>query len=255
MQKNSTFQENTSAYRYHSESAEIEGTLDSRPKVCDPSIAIRDQYYHSTPIIPPAQSKLKRGFDLIVASLILVGCAPLMLLLVLAVCADGGPALFGHRRVGAGGRDFTCWKFRSMVVDAEAALAHTLAHDPGARREWERDFKLRNDPRVTRLGKFLRKTSLDELPQLFGVLTGDMSLIGPRPIVWDEVSRYGPAFTEYASCRPGITGLWQISGRNDIAYAERVAIDRHYARSWSFQGDVAILWRTLGVVLRRSGAY
>jgi lipopolysaccharide/colanic/teichoic acid biosynthesis glycosyltransferase len=163
--------------------------------------------------------------------------------------------LFGHRRVGAGGREFTCWKFRSMVVDAEAALAHTLAQDPRARREWERDFKLRNDPRVTQLGKFLRKSSLDELPQLFGVLAGDMSLIGPRPIVRDEVARYGSAFAEYAACRPGITGLWQISGRNDTSYAERVAIDRHYVRSWSLLGDVAILWRTLGVVLRRSGAY
>src|ERR1700689_4808819 len=255
MQKKSTFQEHTSAYQRLYQSSNVDGDLKYMPGISDSSAGLRDRYYGYTPTFGPAHSKLKRGFDLVVASFILFGCAPLMLFLALAVCLDGGPALFGHRRVGAGGREFTCWKFRSMVVDAEAALAHTLAHDPLARREWERDFKLRKDPRVTPLGKFLRKSSLDELPQLFGVLMGDMSLIGPRPIVWDEVARYGPAFADYTACRPGITGLWQVSGRNDIAYAERVAIDRHYARSWSFQGDVAILWRTLGVVLRRSGAY
>jgi len=250
MQKNSTFQENTSAYRYHSESAEIEGTLDSRPKVCDPSIAIRDQYYHSTPIIPPAQSKLKRGFDLIVASLILVGCAPLMLLLVLAVCADGGPALFGHRRVGAGGRDFTCWKFRSMVVDAEAALAHTLAHDPGARREWERDFKLRNDPRVTRLGKFLRKTSLDELPQLLNVLSGSMSLVGPRPVLAWEADMFDPVHLRRFEVKPGITGLWQIRGRSKLGMREALDLDVEYVLRRSIARDLFILVMTVPALFR-----
>jgi len=203
----------------------------------------------------PAKSRAKRVFDVTVGLLLLAFFAPLLVLLAVAVKRDGGPALFGHRRIGAGGQHFTCWKFRSMVVDAEAALKHTLATDPEARREWERDFKLRNDPRVTKLGRFLRKSSLDELPQLFSVITGEMSLIGPRPIVADEVARYGGGFSDYAACRPGLTGLWQVSGRNDVDYAERVAIDSRYARNWSFLQDMSILVRTVGVVLRRSGAY
>ena len=203
----------------------------------------------------PAKSRLKRAFDLVAGLGLLVFFAPLLLILAAAVSRDGGPALFGHRRIGAGGQPFICWKFRSMVVDAEAALARTLASNPEARREWERDFKLRNDPRVTRLGRFLRKTSLDELPQLFSVITGEMSLIGPRPIVADEITRYGAGFSDYTACRPGLTGLWQVSGRNDVDYAERVAIDSRYARNWSFLGDLSILVRTIGVVLRRSGAY
>jgi undecaprenyl-phosphate galactose phosphotransferase len=203
----------------------------------------------------PGRSRLKRSFDIVAGLLLLFAFAPLLLFLMLAVAADGGPPLFGHRRIGAGGRPFKCWKFRSMVVDAEAALAQTLASDPEARREWQRDFKLRKDPRVTRLGQFLRKSSLDELPQLLNIITGEMSLIGPRPIVTDEVERYGAGFADYTACRPGLTGLWQVSGRNDIDYAERVAIDRRYARSWSFKGDMAILARTVGVVLRRNGAY
>jgi Undecaprenyl-phosphate galactose phosphotransferase WbaP len=207
------------------------------------------------PVRAPARNRLKRGFDVVFGTLLLIALAPLMALLAIAVTRDRGPALFGHRRVGADGRSFTCWKFRSMVVDAEAVLAETLARDPQARREWQRDFKLKNDPRVTPLGRFLRKSSLDELPQLLSVITGEMSLIGPRPIVTAEIERYGAAFAEYAACRPGITGLWQVSGRNDIDYASRVAIDRHYARSWSFLGDLTILMKTVGVVLRRSGAY
>jgi exopolysaccharide production protein ExoY len=218
-------------------------------------IALDDRSEAETGFSAPAQNRLKRGFDVVAGLLLLIGFAPLLLILALAVSWDGGPALFGHRRIGTGGRPFKCWKFRSMVVDAEAALARTLASDPQARLEWERDFKLRNDPRVTRLGRFLRKSSLDELPQLFSVITGEMSLIGPRPIVADEVPRYGAGFADYAACRPGITGLWQVSGRNDIDYAERVAIDRRYARSWSFAGDMSILVRTVGVVLRRNGAY
>jgi lipopolysaccharide/colanic/teichoic acid biosynthesis glycosyltransferase len=203
----------------------------------------------------PAHSRLKRRFDLLAGIFLLICFAPLLMFLALAVSRDGGPVLFGHRRIGAGGRPFTCWKFRSMVVDAEAVLARTLATDSEARREWQRDFKLRKDPRVTPLGRFLRKSSLDELPQLFGVITGDMSLIGPRPIVAEEIGRYGAGFADYAACRPGITGLWQVSGRNDVDYAERVAIDSRYARTWSFMGDMAILYRTVGVVLRRDGAY
>jgi undecaprenyl-phosphate galactose phosphotransferase len=191
----------------------------------------------------------------VASAALIVLFGPLLLAIALAVRCDGGAALFGHRRIGVGGTSFRCWKFRSMVPDAEAVLAHTLATDPEARAEWERDFKLRNDPRVTPLGQFLRKSSLDELPQLFNVLKGEMSLVGPRPIVAAEVERYGLAMEEYRACKPGITGLWQVSGRNDVDYAERVELDRRYAWSWSLKGDLMILVRTLGVVARRSGAY
>ena len=204
---------------------------------------------------PPADRRSKRAFDVGASQLLIALFGPFLALLALAVRLDGGPALFGHRRIGAAGESFRCWKFRSMVVDAEAVLAHTLATDPAARAEWDKDFKLRNDPRVTRLGNFLRRSSLDELPQLFNVLKGEMSLVGPRPIVVAEVERYGLAMEEYRACKPGITGLWQVSGRNDIDYAERVELDRRYAWTWSLKNDLMILVRTLGVVARRSGAY
>ena len=203
----------------------------------------------------PSEQRSKRAFDIVASSVLLVLFGPMLLLIGLAVRLDGGPSLFGHRRIGAAGTSFRCWKFRSMVLDAEAVLAHTLATDPEARAEWDRDFKLRDDPRVTRLGNFLRKSSLDELPQLFNVLKGEMSLVGPRPIVAAEVERYGTAMEEYRACKPGITGLWQVSGRNDVDYAERVELDRRYAWSWSLKGDLVILVRTLGVVAVRHGAY
>ena len=213
-----------------------------------------DPLYRSA-LCTPAGRRSKRAFDLAAASFLLILFGPLLLLIALAVRCDGGPALFGHRRIGAGGTSFRCWKFRSMVLDSEAVLAQTLASDPVARAEWDKDFKLRRDPRVTPLGNFLRKSSLDELPQLFNVLKGEMSLVGPRPIVAAEVERYGQAMEEYRACKPGITGLWQVSGRNDVDYAERVELDRRYAWSWSLRGDLIILVRTLGVVARRSGAY
>lgn len=203
----------------------------------------------------PAREISKRVFDLAASLALILLLGPLLAAIALAVRCDGGNALFGHRRIGAGGKAFRCWKFRSMVPDAEAVLAHTLASDPVARAEWDRDFKLRSDPRVTPLGNFLRKSSLDELPQLFNVLKGEMSLVGPRPIVTAEVERYGAAIDEYRACKPGITGLWQVSGRNDVNYADRVELDRQYAQSWSLVGDLLILVRTLGVVARRSGAY
>jgi undecaprenyl-phosphate galactose phosphotransferase len=203
----------------------------------------------------PAGNRRKRSFDVVGSLALLALFGPLLLLIAVVVRFDGGPALFGHRRIGAAGTSFRCWKFRSMVLDAEAVLAQTLATDAQARAEWDKDFKLRNDPRVTPLGNFLRKSSLDELPQLFNVLKGEMSLVGPRPIVAAEVERYGQAMEEYRACKPGITGLWQVSGRNDVDYAERVELDRRYAWSWSLKGDLVILVRTLGVVARRSGAY
>jgi lipopolysaccharide/colanic/teichoic acid biosynthesis glycosyltransferase len=162
---------------------------------------------------------------------------------------------YGQWRIGYGGRRFRAWKFRTMVVNAEQQLEMHLANSPELRREWERDHKLRNDPRVTAIGRFLRKTSLDELPQLANVLIGQMSLVGPRPIVEEEIVKYGDAFRLYLRVRPGLTGLWQVSGRNDTGYAQRVRLDMHYVRNWSPWLDIHLLARTIGVIAGQKGAY
>ena len=181
---------------------------------------------------------------------------PVMLLVALVVYAqDGGPILFAHQRIGLNGRRFHCLKFRSMAADAEERLAALLASDPAARAEWQRDHKLRNDPRVTRVGAFLRKTSLDELPQLLNVLRGDMSMVGPRPIVEAEVSKYGHRFRDYCAVKPGITGLWQVSGRSDTSYRTRVALDCVYARRRNVGLDAYIIACTVPAVLARRGSY
>lgn len=203
----------------------------------------------------PARQASKRLFDIVCALLLLTLLSPLLLAIAWRAWRDGGAVLFGHRRVGARGEEFKCWKFRTMVPNAQEVLDRLLASDPAARAEWERDYKLRDDPRVTPVGRFLRVTSLDELPQLFNVLAGDMSLVGPRPIVADEVKRYGAAFHDYARCRPGITGMWQISGRNNVDYRQRVQLDQNYARNWSLAADVLVLLRTPAAVFRRRGAY
>ncbi|MDX1981797.1 MAG: undecaprenyl-phosphate galactose phosphotransferase WbaP [Bryobacteraceae bacterium] len=199
---------------------------------------------------------LKRMLDL---TLVLVAAplvAPLSLLLALVVkLTSKGPAFFGQRRIGRQGRDFKAWKFRTMVTNGDEVLAKHLAADPVAREEWERTRKLRNDPRVTRIGRLLRRTSLDELPQLWNVLRGEMSLVGPRPIVAAEVPLYGNAFGLYKLMPAGLTGLWQVSGRNDTTYEERVTLDSFYARNWSVWLDLYILSRTIGAVLGRNGAY
>ena len=193
---------------------------------------------------------------IVVAAFALVFFAPLMCLVAIAVYVqDGGPIFFAHRRIGLNGRTFYCLKFRSMAVDAQERLASLLAADPVARAEWERDHKLRIDPRITRVGAFLRKTSLDELPQLFNVLRGDMSLVGPRPIVEAEVARYGHRFRDYCAVKPGITGLWQVSGRNDTSYRTRVALDSVYARRRNLGLDIYILAVTVPAVLTRRGSY
>ena len=204
---------------------------------------------------PPRFRRRKRLFDLVMGCLLIVFLAPLMLFIAALVRLDGGPALFGHRRVGPDGGSFRCWKFRSMVPNAEQALADVLQSDPAARQEWSDDFKLKADPRITPIGRFLRVSSLDELPQLFNVLTGEMSLVGPRPIVTEEIERYGKAFESYCACRPGMTGVWQVSGRNRVDYPRRVFYDQQYAADWSFALDLSILCRTVIVVSRRSGAF
>jgi len=197
----------------------------------------------------------KRSFDIVASIVLLVLLSPVFGVIALLVTRDGGPGVFGHMRVGRGGAKFRCLKFRTMVVDADVVLKELLARDPEARSEWERDFKLKNDIRVTKVGRFLRHTSLDELPQLWNVLRGEMSLVGPRPIVEAELERYGSDVRYYLAAKPGITGLWQVSGRNDIDYTTRVALDVSYVNGWRFSTDLLILMRTVGVVLKGRGAY
>ncbi|WP_338641668.1 sugar transferase [Burkholderia pyrrocinia] len=198
---------------------------------------------------------VKRSFDLVGALVLLVVLAPALLGIAWTVRRDGGRAIFGHERVGRNGRPFKCLKFRSMVTNADAVLKALLERDPDARAEWDREFKLKNDVRITPIGRFLRKTSLDELPQLVNVLKGDMSLVGPRPIVEAELERYGADVRYYLMAKPGMTGLWQVSGRNDTDYSTRVSLDVSYVREWSLRRDIGILFRTINVVLRGSGAY
>jgi Undecaprenyl-phosphate galactose phosphotransferase WbaP len=208
------------------------------------------------PAARPDANLRGRVLDLLLSPLVLLFVAPLLLAIAAAIyMQDRRPILFAHDRIGRNGRVFRCLKFRTMVVDSDARLAALLASDPGARAEWERDHKLRTDPRVTRLGIFLRRSSLDELPQLFNVLLGDMSLVGPRPIVEAEIERYGSRFPHYCAVRPGITGLWQISGRNDVHYRRRVAMDVLYARSKCVWIDIWILLMTIPAVLLKRGSY
>jgi lipopolysaccharide/colanic/teichoic acid biosynthesis glycosyltransferase len=190
------------------------------------------------------------------ASLALLFFLPLMVLVALAIwCQDRGPVIFAHRRIGRDGRKFPCLKFRSMAIDAEELLQEVLSSDAEAREEWERDHKLRNDPRVTKLGLFLRRSSLDELPQLINVIRGEMDLVGPRPIVDGEIVKYGARFKHYCAVNPGITGLWQVSGRTDASYRSRVAMDCVYAKSKSVPLDLWILAVTVPAVLLRKGSY
>lgn len=199
---------------------------------------------------------VKRVFDLVVTLMSLVLLLPIGFIISILIYIDNpGPVLFAHRRVGKGGKEFPCYKFRSMIVGAEEALKTYLAEHPEAREEWERDFKLKDDPRITRLGHFLRKTSLDELPQILNVLKGEMSLVGPRPIVRKEVEKYGEYIEDFYLVPPGITGVWQVSGRSDTTYEERVQMDSWYVHNWSVWIDIVYLVRTVGAVLKRKGAY
>lgn len=198
----------------------------------------------------------KRAFDLLLAGTACLLLMPVFALIALAIALTSrGPAVYGQVRVGRHNSRFTAWKFRSMCANADEVLAHHLETNPDLRSEWERDHKLKNDPRVTPVGRFLRKTSLDELPQLWNVLKGEMSLIGPRPIVDAEIYRYGDAFDSYQSVRPGISGMWQVSGRNNTSYGERVQFDEYYVTNWSIWLDLYIIGRTVKTVLLREGAY
>ncbi|WP_420426269.1 sugar transferase [Algiphilus sp.] len=193
--------------------------------------------------------------DIVGACGIALVFSPVILTTLAVMAFQKGSIFFGHKRIGRGGKPFYCYKFRTMVPDAEAVLQQLLDSDAEARAEWERAFKLRNDPRITRMGRFLRRTSLDELPQLWNVVRGDMSLVGPRPVVREELIRYGRGARFYLANRPGLTGLWQVSGRNDVDYGRRVAMDRAYAENAGILFDLGIMIRTVMVVLKVKGAY
>lgn len=195
----------------------------------------------------------KRLLDIIAVLLVAPILCPVIVITCLLVARDGSWPLFGHRRIGKSGKIFRCWKIRSMVPDAEARLTAYLAQTPEARQEWELNFKLEHDPRITRMGRFLRRSSLDELPQLWNILIGDMSVVGPRPVTQKELVRYGAAATQYRAMRPGLTGLWQVSGRNDISYDERIGLDLEYMGKMGFFTDTHIILRTVLAVLGRTG--
>jgi Undecaprenyl-phosphate galactose phosphotransferase WbaP len=204
----------------------------------------------------PLPRLTKRALDFTAAIIGGILISPLLLYLALAVKASSrGPVLYGHERIGRYGRRFKAWKFRTMFQDAHLVLEQYLEDNPEARAEWDQDHKLRYDPRITRIGRFLRKTSLDELPQLWNVIRGDMSLVGPRPIVTAEIVKYGQYYGFYTMVKPGITGLWQVSGRNNTTYDERVQLDAYYVRNWSPWMDVVLLIKTIRIVLFAKGAY
>ena len=228
-----------------------------------PVVGLRQHHFFSHDIVMlvsrnnlarPFSRILKLAFDQVVAMLLLILLAPLLFVITLVARLDGGPALYRHRRIGAGGRTFECLKFRTMVPDADRVLDRVLATDAAAAAEWAATQKLRNDPRVTTLGRFLRLSSLDELPQLFNVLRGEMSLVGPRPIVQAEVARYGDEIDYYYEARPGLTGLWQVSGRSDTSYERRVRLDVWYVRNWTLWHDIAIILKTIPAVFLQRGA-
>lgn len=201
-------------------------------------------------------SALKRSFDVGLALTALLLLLPLFVLVALAISAvDGGSPFYSHRRLGRHGKTFGCLKFRSMRADGDAVLQAHLADNPAAMAEWTETHKLRHDPRITVIGHVLRKSSLDELPQLINVLRGEMSLVGPRPIVQAEVEKYGDAASAYFTVRPGLTGAWQVSGRSDTTYAERVRLDLRYVESRSFAGDVVIIMKTVPAVFMVKGSY
>ncbi|HHS9559008.1 TPA: undecaprenyl-phosphate galactose phosphotransferase WbaP [Klebsiella quasipneumoniae subsp. similipneumoniae] len=198
---------------------------------------------------------IKRIFDIFGSLCIIFVVSPILLYISYKVRKDGGPAIYGHERIGKGGKAFKCLKFRSMVINSKEVLDTLLLNDTEAKKEWDETFKLKNDPRITKIGALLRRTSLDELPQLFNVLKGEMSLVGPRPIINAELDRYNEEVGYYLLSKPGMTGLWQVSGRSDVDYETRVYLDAWYVKNWSMWNDVAILFKTVGVVLNKDGAY
>ncbi|MEF0940959.1 sugar transferase [Rhizobium sp. BR 362] len=207
-------------------------------------------------VFPPTGGFLKRTFDVTAALMALIFISPIFVMLMLLVkLSDRGPVFYGHRRIGHNGKTFRCLKFRTMVVDGDRVLKAYLQANPRAMEEWRATRKLQNDPRVTLVGAVLRKLSLDELPQLINIIRGEMSVVGPRPVVEDELELYENAAIYYLQSRPGLTGLWQVSGRNDVSYASRVAFDTHYVKNWSLSSDVVIIAKTIPAVCLSRGSY
>lgn len=209
----------------------------------------------ASPLPASPYAPAKRVLDVVGAIVLAIVFSPLIFAIAVLMRREGGSIIYKHRRVGRDGEAFECLKFRTMVPNAEQVLRELLERDPAVKAEWVRDHKLRCDPRVTRLGRFLRRTSLDELPQLWNVMRGEMSLVGPRPVVREELLRYGRNVRAYLSAKPGITGLWQVKGRNDTDYRRRVVLDTYYVRHQNFLLDLYILLKTTRVVLGGSGAY
>ena len=205
---------------------------------------------------PPVGGISKRSFDILVALAALVVLSPIfVLIMALVKSSDGGRVFYGHRRIGYNGSTFRCLKFRTMAENGDVLLQRYLDENPQAREEWRETRKLQDDPRVTVVGSVLRKLSLDELPQLINILRGEMSIVGPRPVVEDELELYEASAVYYLRSRPGLTGLWQVSGRNDVSYAARVAFDTHYVRNWSLTSDLVIVARTIPAVCLSRGSY
>lgn len=200
---------------------------------------------------------MKRTFDILFSLCAIVLTAPLLLAVAISVLlSSSGPAIYGHRRIGRGGKAFRCYKFRTMYSDADKRLEQLLSCSPALREEWDKNHKLKDDPRVTPLGKFLRKTSLDEFPQFWNVLKGDLSIVGPRPVVQQELVKfYGEHAKKVLSVRPGLTGPWQISGRSNVSYAARVKMDVDYVQARNFWLDVKIVLKTIPALLSSRGAY
>lgn len=197
---------------------------------------------------------IKRFIDIVLSSILLLILSPLLCSIWLLLQLSGGNALYGHTRIGENSQPFQCWKFRTMRKDADKFLEIFLKENPKAHNEWKETRKLKNDPRITRIGRFLRSTSLDELPQLFNVLSGDMSLVGPRPVTQEELEYYHSSLDYYFMAKPGITGLWQVSGRSNVSYETRVYFDSWYVKNWSIWNDFVILCKTVPVVLKRTGS-
>ena len=204
----------------------------------------------------PCGGQVKRAFDIVLALLAIILLSPLLVGLALTIrLSDGGPALFGQTRIGCQGKEFRIWKFRSMAPNAAAMLRDHLERNPQAELEWQKTRKLKFDPRITPLGRVLRKYSIDELPQLFNILMGDMSFVGPRPIDQSECVRFGHSLRHYLRCRPGLTGMWQVSGRSDTSYDRRVALDRYYAIHSSLLLDLSLVLKTVPVAINGRGSY
>jgi Undecaprenyl-phosphate galactose phosphotransferase WbaP len=207
-------------------------------------------------LLSPVSLLLKRVFDITVVTIGTLLALPVLLFIAVAVrLSSPGPIFYSQERIGRHGRRFRAWKFRSMIPNADQVLKDLLAKDPALRAEWEADQKLKKDPRITWIGHIIRKTSLDELPQLWNIFCGEMSLVGPRPIVQSEIEKYGEYYEQYVAVTPGLTGLWQISGRNKTTYQQRIDFDAYYVRNWSLWLDLHILVSTVRVVLLREGAF